>query len=754
MATTDNIIFEIKLDPKTKSILEKYSGVTEKLAKVMEKPDKHDSEKELKAAEKRDETEKRRHSNILEENKQYEQERRLTTQVIEQNRLNRMELKLKNDFLLQEKRMHDKMRLEERRHFNEMIQRMTSGTLVGKMMGVGLMGGQAGVSGARGLLGAGKKLAGKSAIGRALMLETGNMSDAENMEATGSLPIGFGDSQGRERTEQQRGRIRENPLANAFVKAMKKSKIFSDKMQGGMEKYGKGMAIGGIGALGIGGSIITKAIESSPIAQSMMKIMSTAFTLILRPIGDFFGGVMKPIAIRLLKFGAENVGSGASLFKMGEKVGIAALAMFTDPAAFFGALVERAFGTLAVALDPLKSEAQKATAYASMLDGFDAKMESIAGVTSSDIGSLVTQASTMVVSGLDDTMKTVEDGFAAMEKKADELNPAKGTHSEPFGGYGSAEAQQKALEEAMAATEDKYVLDPLSGKWVDRKEKQEKFDEFTSGHQGVMTPEMQRYYEIAQGITAQSDHRAEIGQDGQVSKEDAIEESNRHMQAYNDAYNQVLQNDIDKKREVLAEKNVELLATQEQFNAGRLEIQSTQQEQDLMYAGLMEAHNMKKAEIEQKMNNFSLAAAKSTQNIQSTKVKTEFNILEATNKLFKYTVKIYKDATVQLNALRAAAAAASRSRRRRRRDVGGMITEPVEGVGLWTGDTWTFGENGMEYVTPTRGRNGGGDTSYDQRNNVTVNVNIDKVSSEVDLQKIKPIVERALRESHSRRGII
>ena len=118
-----------------------------------------------------------------------------------------------------------------------------------------------------------------------------------------------------------------------------------------------------------------------------------------------------------------------------------------------------------------------------------------------------------------------------------------------------------------------------------------------------------------------------------------------------------------------------------------------------------------------------------------------------------YTVKIYKDATRQLNALKAAAAAAARSRRRRGRAAGGMITEPVEGVGLWTGDTWTFGENGMEYVTPTRGR-GGGDTSYDQRNNVTVNVNIDKVSSEVDLQKIKPIVERALRESHSRRGII
>ena len=517
------------------------------------------------------------------------------------------------------------------------------------------------------------------------------------------------------------------------------------------------MAIGGIGALGIGGSIITKAIESSPIAQSMMKIMSTAFTLILRPVGDFFGGFLKPISIRLLKWGAENVGAGAGLFKMGQEAAAHIIGFVSKPAEYLMAALLTATDNMMAHISQFFSPLAKYFG----LDLGEFKPKDYLGeyltpfmVEITAFEGLVSQASTQVQSGLGETRKVITTGFEDMAKKADELNPNKGTHSSPFGGYGSAEAQKKALEEAMAATEDKYVLDPLSGKYVDRKEKQEKFDEFTSGHKGVMTPEMQRYYEIAQGITAQSDHRAEIGQDGQVSKEDAIEESNRHMQAYNDAYNEVLQNDIEKKREALAGKNAELLETQEQFNAGRLEIQSPQQEKDIMYAGLMEAHNIKKAEIEQKMNNFSLAAAKSTQNIQSTKVKTEFNILEATNKLFMYTVKIYKDATRQLNALKAAAAAAARSRRRRRRDVGGMITEPVEGVGLWTGDTWTFGENGMEYVTPTRGRNGGGDTSYDQRNNVTVNVNIDKVSSEVDLQKIKPIVERALRESHSRRGII
>ena len=37
---------------------------------------------------------------------------------------------------------------------------------------------------------------------------------------------------------------------------------------------------------------------------------------------------------------------------------------------------------------------------------------------------------------------------------------------------------------------------------------------------------------------------------------------------------------------------------------------------------------------------------------------------------------------------------------------------------------------------------------------VNINVNIDSVKDDVDLEKIKPIVERALQEVHARRGII
>jgi len=83
-----------------------------------------------------------------------------------------------------------------------------------------------------------------------------------------------------------------------------------------------------------------------------------------------------------------------------------------------------------------------------------------------------------------------------------------------------------------------------------------------------------------------------------------------------------------------------------------------------------------------------------------------------------------------------------------------MITEPVVGVGLVTGETWNFGEKGLEMVTPIRGGNTGSTNNYSQPTNVVINVNVDSIKNDVDLQKLKPIVERAIRETHSRRGII
>ena len=66
--------------------------------------------------------------------------------------------------------------------------------------------------------------------------------------------------------------------------------------------HGKMMA-GAIGGLGVtGGLALGKAIiDSSPAFQQLLKLMNFGFMLILRPIGDFFAFIFRPILILLLR---------------------------------------------------------------------------------------------------------------------------------------------------------------------------------------------------------------------------------------------------------------------------------------------------------------------------------------------------------------------------------------------------------------------------------------------------------------------
>ena len=82
----------------------------------------------------------------------------------------------------------------------------------------------------------------------------------------------------------------------------------------------------------------------------------------------------------------------------------------------------------------------------------------------------------------------------------------------------------------------------------------------------------------------------------------------------------------------------------------------------------------------------------------------------------------------------------------KRRQHGGMINEPIWGIGA-SGREYTLGEAGPEMVTPM-GKGSGGIGP------VTINVNVDSINNDVDLEKIKPVIERALHEVHARRGII
>jgi hypothetical protein len=64
----------------------------------------------------------------------------------------------------------------------------------------------------------------------------------------------------------------------------------------------KALPIGlGIGVAGVLMSVIVKSFSASPLFAQMMKMMKFMVTLILMPIGTFFGAMLRPILITLLR---------------------------------------------------------------------------------------------------------------------------------------------------------------------------------------------------------------------------------------------------------------------------------------------------------------------------------------------------------------------------------------------------------------------------------------------------------------------
>ena len=64
----------------------------------------------------------------------------------------------------------------------------------------------------------------------------------------------------------------------------------------------KALPIGlGVGVAGVLMSVIIKAFSASPLFAQMMKLMKFMVTLILMPIGTFFGALLRPILILLLR---------------------------------------------------------------------------------------------------------------------------------------------------------------------------------------------------------------------------------------------------------------------------------------------------------------------------------------------------------------------------------------------------------------------------------------------------------------------
>ena len=101
---------------------------------------------------------------------------------------------------------------------------------------------------------------------------------------------------------------------------------------GGRIKGALKSPLGMIGGIGGAAMLGKKLIDSSPMLQAMMKMLSTTFTLILRPIGDFVGGMLRPITMFMLKeIAIPMAKQGKGFMKFGEEIGNKVLGFFLRP---------------------------------------------------------------------------------------------------------------------------------------------------------------------------------------------------------------------------------------------------------------------------------------------------------------------------------------------------------------------------------------------------------------------------------------
>ena len=164
---------------------------------------------------------------------------------------------------------------------------------------------------------------------------------------------------------------------NAF-KGTKKGKALSG-LTGAAEAGGKGgtqlVKLAGIGAALAGGAGLGKMIvDSSPMLKAMLKLLNVGVMLILRPIGDFIGFMLRPLLLKFVtKVAIPAYKQGAGLAKeWGTKMSKVLLLLFTNPQEFLkGAVIDPLLGSLAKMGANIQRKLMEIAAYVNPMFLFD-----------------------------------------------------------------------------------------------------------------------------------------------------------------------------------------------------------------------------------------------------------------------------------------------------------------------------------------------------------------------------------------------
>ena len=619
--------------------------------------------------------------------------------------------------------------------------------------------------------------------------------------------------------------------------------LMGKKMQGMIGKVGKfmesskgqGMMAGGMMGASILTMIIKKAMEASPMLQQMLKIMNVAMTLFLRPIGDFIGGMLKPIMLFFLREVAiPMLQKGKTMIRLGEQFGKAALGLFLKP-------VETIYNAIVLALDKAvpflgKDEREKRQMF-SGIEEWKSEQKLMALAIQMGMGSIEevmrlmkggklaisTQGSATGLTGNLPGGITLADVEAMVDKQGNSLlDQFKTIHAEKEsnmyttvkGMDGTSGTGGGNVISGMGVTSASIVTlgtaaDTVAGTFT---KLNTILEDMLPKNQNDADAQLQRDFDAAitggkekpegwKNPNAIATDTSGIGKGGilpDVSTEQSaflarvdelLEQMRKPNVAVDGVYQERMTGDaawteaMDSLKS-MADKNISVLDSMKEsagidttpegsyFNTAMdipdaaggntgLTDESEEQEEALNQA---EINAQRASESMETVASDMLKVQLATQlikNNEKLRVTTTLAATENINKDVEETVGLfgamaeltyegYMKVEALIAKLGAMQKAFTKSGGSHGRQHGGMINESIFGIGE-SGQTYTFGEAGPEMVTPMFG---GKPKGGDGIGPVNINVNIEKVSDDVDLEKLKPVIERALQEVHARRGMI
>ena len=525
------------------------------------------------------------------------------------------------------------------------------------------------------------------------------------------------------------------------------------KAAGGIGKMGGIMGLLGGGAGGIIGGIIMKGLESSPMFQAISKIMNQAFSLYLRPIGDFFGGVFKPIATILLKYGAANAKESKKWVNLGEQVGKGIIAFVTNPMGFFAAVGEQIVENIRATFEKL---------LAPVIQSFDwnwkptEAVDKIGTFIDTQYGKILAEANSLK-SGLDgrlDSTQQVMSGIQTdVQRVYDTMKMTASEYMKTTIAPNMTDAQKAAYSKFEGTAWAKSEVGQATGLFDEEGQLlKENATVLTDSMSEAAVTAQKSSNELSNVYEKTSKEAEQSGKDQKVHYENATNSAKLTALSFEEA-----QKEITRRLQALI--RTQISARTKYVDGKKIEgkpdadlpptLRALQEGAKVLTVADLTRYEAKAAtalgvgiddvgKIGDYMNKYGLNYN------QAKALNKEMSKIQGagTNQFAMWSNWRVSQGIHSSLSDEAAGALYFGSKAMAN---GGIISEPVFGVGR-SGQTYLLGERGAERVTPMSGGVGGG--------GVVVNINIAKVTSNVDLQQIKPIVERAILETHARRGII